>query len=69
LLRLDEAACNTLIGAAAKQAYDWRLREKVGQELIQSQGPGLLTTGDATMDELLGQGIPLETITEIVGER
>jgi RecA/RadA recombinase len=69
LLRLDEAACNTLISAAAKQAYDWRLREKVGQELIQNQGPGLLTTGDATMDELFGQGIPLETITEIVGER
>lgn len=67
LLRIDSAAANTILNVASSEAYDWRMREKTGDELI--QGPQTLTTGDPTIDKVLNGGIYLGMLTEVVGER
>ncbi|KAG1169174.1 hypothetical protein G6F70_008631 [Rhizopus microsporus] len=68
VLHIDQASIESILNVASAEAYDWRLREKAGRELIDIQSNTTLTTGDDTMDKLLGGGIPLGTITEIVGE-
>ncbi|CEG64973.1 hypothetical protein RMATCC62417_01859 [Rhizopus microsporus] len=68
VLHIDQASIESILDTASAEAYDWRLREKAGRELIDIQSNTTLTTGDDTMDKLLGGGIPLGTITEIVGE-
>ncbi|PHZ13437.1 uncharacterized protein RHIMIDRAFT_120057 [Rhizopus microsporus ATCC 52813] len=69
VLHIDQASVESILDAASAEAYDWRLREKAGRELVDIQSNTTLTTGDDTIDKLLGGGIPLGTITEIVGER
>jgi RecA/RadA recombinase len=67
ILRIDSVAANTILSAASSEAYDWRIREKTGHELIQDTQT--LTTGDSTIDRVLNGGIYLGMLTEIVGER
>lgn len=77
LLRINQAQAEEILNSASNQAFDWRLRERTGYELIVNQQheqdseplPTSLTTGDSAMDKILNQGIPLGTITEVVGER
>ncbi|KAI9487466.1 MAG: Rad51-domain-containing protein [Benjaminiella poitrasii] len=66
-LRINDTDARAIIIAASKEAYDWRLREKTGHELIQHD-LNSLTTNDATIDKVLNGGISLGKITEIVGE-
>ncbi|KAI9277549.1 P-loop containing nucleoside triphosphate hydrolase protein [Sporodiniella umbellata] len=68
LLKVDASAVEDLFDAAAIEAYDWRLREQTGKQLVETEPNNILTTGDDTFDAILGGGIPLGTITEIVGE-
>lgn len=74
LLRIEQSQAEEILRAASDVAYDWRIREKNGHELIVDQQsqidiPTTLTTGDTTIDQLFKGGIPLGTLTEIVGER
>jgi hypothetical protein len=74
LLHIPQAQAEDILTAASNEAYDWRIREKNGYELIVDQQsdtdmPTSLTTGDTTIDKILKGGIPLGTLTEIVGER
>lgn len=56
---------NEIVDAAAKEVYPWRSRIKTAQSL----STDCVSTGDATMDRILGGcGIPLGSLTEIVGE-
>ena len=56
---------NEIVDAAAKEVYPWRSRIKTAQSLPTES----VSTGDATMDRILGGcGIPLGSLTEIVGE-
>ncbi len=77
LLPINQAQAEEILNSASNQAYDWRLRERTGYELVVNEQheqdnaplPNALTTGDSTIDNVLNQGIHLGTITEIVGER
>lgn len=69
LLQLDPSSVESVLDAASIEAYDWRLREQVGNELIGIESQTMLTTGDEIFDDILKGGIPLGTITEVVGER
>ncbi|KAI8990854.1 Rad51-domain-containing protein [Mycotypha africana] len=68
LLNIPADAANDILMAASLEAFDWRLRERTGNELIQQQHTRVLTTGDATMDKVFNGGISLGAITEVVGE-
>ncbi|KAG0742707.1 hypothetical protein G6F57_010478 [Rhizopus arrhizus] len=68
LLQLDPSSVESVLDAASIEAYDWRLREQVGNELVGIESQAMLTTGDEIFDDILKGGIPLGTITEVVGE-
>lgn len=67
VLRIDSVSANAILIAASSEAYDWRIRENTGHELIQDTQA--LTTGDSAIDKVLNGGIYLGMLTEIVGER
>lgn len=61
----DTSHVNAIVDAASKEVYPWRSRIKTAQSLPSES----VSTGDATMDRILGgSGIPLGSLTEIVGE-
>ncbi|KAI7906735.1 P-loop containing nucleoside triphosphate hydrolase protein [Cokeromyces recurvatus] len=66
-LRVNDAQAQDILKAASKDAYDWRMREKTGHELIQHDFHSL-TTGDVMIDKVLNGGVSPGEITEIVGE-
>lgn len=66
ILQINEQASKEILNAAAKEIYDYKARQVSTKDLLK---PNVLTTGDTTIDKLLNKGIPLGTITEVVGER
>lgn len=66
LLRINAKASEDILLTAAKQKYDFKLREVKSDALLK---PKTVTTGDSVMDQLLNRGIYLGSITEVVGER
>lgn len=66
LLRINAKASEDILLTAAKQKYDFKLREVKLDALLK---PKTVTTGDSVMDQLLNRGIYLGSITEVVGER
>lgn len=61
----DASHVNAIVDAASKEVYPWRSRIKTAQSLPSES----VSTGDPTMDRILGgSGIPLGSLTEIVGE-
>ncbi|KAI7891666.1 Rad51-domain-containing protein, partial [Mucor mucedo] len=65
ILRINSQASHALLKAAAKEVYNYKTRQVLKKNILQ---PNVLTTGDATIDKLLNKGIPLRSITEVVGE-
>lgn len=75
LLRINQIQAEDILNAASSDAYNWRQREKTGSTLLTVQKendeillPSSLTTDDAILDKVLNPGIPLGTLTEVVGE-
>lgn len=66
ILRINTQGSQALLKAAAKEIYDYKTRQVSKKDILE---PNVLTTGDATIDKLLNKGIPLRSITEVVGER
>ncbi|KAI8334109.1 P-loop containing nucleoside triphosphate hydrolase protein [Blakeslea trispora] len=62
LLRVQESSAYAILHAASKGVYHWQEREK------RVTDSPLLTTGDGTLDQVLGGGIAPGMLTEIVGE-
>ena len=66
LLRIAPDQAEEILAAASKQAYHWQTRERTGNSL---EATAVLTTGNDMIDKVLNHGIPLGTLTEVVGER
>ncbi|RCH86304.1 hypothetical protein CU098_002772, partial [Rhizopus stolonifer] len=62
LLQINESSAYTILRIASQQVFDWR--QKVKPPTFHDY----LTTGDSTMDQILGGGICPGMLTEIVGE-
>lgn len=76
LLRINQIQAEDILNAASSDAYNWRQREKTGSTSLtvkkeddETLLPSSLTTDDAILDKVLNPGIPLGTLTEVVGER
>ncbi|OAD77208.1 hypothetical protein PHYBLDRAFT_158108, partial [Phycomyces blakesleeanus NRRL 1555(-)] len=65
VLKITKADCNTLYSAASSEIYDWRKRHQTVDDLSEST----IQLGDPGFDKMLGGGILLGSVTEIVGER
>ncbi|KAL0085253.1 P-loop containing nucleoside triphosphate hydrolase protein [Phycomyces blakesleeanus] len=64
VLKITKADCNTLYSAASSEIYDWRKRHQTVDDLSEST----IQLGDPGFDKMLGGGILLGSVTEIVGE-
>ncbi|KAI8981077.1 P-loop containing nucleoside triphosphate hydrolase protein [Pilobolus umbonatus] len=66
-LNITEEDADRLLKCASMEVYDWKLR---GTTVYESalQPPSTITTGDEVIDRVLGEGISMGGITEIVGE-
>ncbi|OBZ84381.1 DNA repair protein rhp57 [Choanephora cucurbitarum] len=62
LLQVNESSAYAILHAASKGVYHWQQREQ------KHQSPSYLTTGDGTLDQVLGGGIVPGVLTEVVGE-
>ncbi|KAI8048752.1 P-loop containing nucleoside triphosphate hydrolase protein [Gilbertella persicaria] len=62
LLQINESSAYTILRIASQQVFDWQ--QKVKPPTFHDY----LTTGDSTMDQILGGGICPGMLTEIVGE-
>ena len=66
-LSLGESAANELLDAAASEVYPWRSR--LSSLRAAARGLDVFSTGDETLDQVLGGGMPIGSVTEVVGER
>lgn len=65
-LAIKETAANELLDAAASDVYPWRSRLS---SLKSARRPEIFSTGDESLDQVLGGGVPIGSVTEVVGER
>ncbi|KAI9007551.1 P-loop containing nucleoside triphosphate hydrolase protein [Phycomyces nitens] len=64
ILKISTEDCNTLYSATASEKYDWKKRHQTANDLSDST----IQLGDPVFDSMLGGGIPLGSVTEVVGE-
>ncbi|KAI8393431.1 P-loop containing nucleoside triphosphate hydrolase protein [Radiomyces spectabilis] len=67
VLNINESKAHELLNAASADVFPWSARQQTALDLSTVEGQ-FLTTNDPSLDKVLGGGIHIGTVTEVVGE-